>query len=1327
MKKQSTFKNFTNLYELSKTLRFELRPVKNTKKMLAENHIFDIDKNIKSKYEATKPFFDRLHREFIKNSLENVSLENLDKYIAVYKKFTNDRKNKKILGKLESQEKLLRKQTKLFFDDEANNWIKKYPGINFKKKGVSILFEESVFNLLKEKYGEEKNAFLKNSTDKFILNKKGKKISIFDNWKGFIGYFIKFFETRKNLYKDDGTSTAVATRIIDQNLRRFCDNLKDFEKTKSKINFSEIEQDFGKKITEIFSLSFYNTCLLQDGIDFYNKVIGGETLKNGKKIKGVNELINKYRQDHRGEKLPFLKTLDKQILSENDRKFLDEIENDIALKNILQDFVNSAENKISLFDRLVDELVKNTANFELEKIYITKEAFNTISYKWTNQAHEFEKILYEKMKKDRPTGLEYKRKEDTYKFPDFISLFYIADALDTVDKTFEFWKSYYYKSKKNKDGILTLGENVWRQFLQIYKNELNKIHNKFIVATNKNSKSSEENIGIDHSLEVVKKLLKNFELTDNSKISIKYFADNILRYYQLAKYFSIEKKREWNFAKLEIGVFYTNPDFGYEKFYKNTYEEIIQIYNKLRNYLTKKPFNEEKWKLNFENSTLAGGWDKNKEISNSAIILRKNKRYFLGLMKKGSNYLFLNKNQKEYTEDIASGKYEKMVYKLFPGPNKMMPKVCFSKKGLEFFKPSKEILDIYKNNKFKQGDTFSLLAMHKLIDFYKRALKEYKGWQMYNFSKLKNTKEYNTNIGEFYNDVAYAGYKIAWQNISEKYIQRKNQGGELYLFKIHNKDWNLKNGKPKIGTKNLHTLYFESLFSDENASNDFLMKLNGEAELFFRPKTKKEKLGYRKDKNGKYLKNKQGDKVVKNKRYSENKIFLHLSISLNRSKGKVFGFNKTMDEFLIDNSNINVIGVDRGEKHLAYYSVINQEGRILESNSLNKIDGVDYYAKLLGRAKERKGQRQDWQTVTDIKNLKKGYISRVVRKLADLAINYNAIIVLEDLNMRFKQVRGGIEKSIYQQLEKALIEKISFLVNKKEKDIQNAGHLLRAYQLAEPFENFKDMGKQTGIVFYTQASYTSKIDPLTGWRPNLYLKKGNAAMNKEQIMAFDKIEFINNRFEFTYDLKKINSQKDYPQKTKWKLCSSVERWYWDRKTNSNKGGYIHYKDLTNEFKKIFTDFGIDIASDILEQIKQINTENKKNARLFSGFIFLWSLLCQIRNTNGNLDDKIKEMERNGDTDQIIEKEKFDADFILSPVEPFFDSRKIKEASKNFPQNGDDNGAYNIARKGIIILKDKLSAWGKENKRLKKENKKEKYYPDLYISHTDWDNFAQRKK
>src|SRR5690606_18721367 len=115
-----------------------------------------------------------------------------------------------------------------------------------------------------------------------------------------------------------------------------------------------------------------------------------------------------------------------------------------------------------------------------------------------------------------------------------------------------------------------------------------------------------------------------------------------------------------------------------------------QPYNKIRNYLTKKPYSEEKWKLNFDNPTLANGWDKNKETDNTAIILRKGGTYYLGIMKKGDNQIFHDRNKEMFSG--GGDDYQKLVYKLFPDPSKMMPKVCFSQKGLEFFTPSERVM-----------------------------------------------------------------------------------------------------------------------------------------------------------------------------------------------------------------------------------------------------------------------------------------------------------------------------------------------------------------------------------------------------------------------------------------------------------------------------------------------------------------------------------------------------------------------------------------------------------------------------------------------------------
>jgi CRISPR-associated protein Cpf1 len=56
---------------------------------------------------------------------------------------------------------------------------------------------------------------------------------------------------------------------------------------------------------------------------------------------------------------------------------------------------------------------------------------------------------------------------------------------------------------------------------------------------------------------------------------------------------------------------------------------------------------------------------------------------------------------------------------------------------------------------------------------------------------------------------------------------------------------------------------------------------------------------------------------------------LHLSITLNANKWDAFWFNKMINEYLNKNEDIKIIWIDRWEKHLAYYSVIDIAKHVL--------------------------------------------------------------------------------------------------------------------------------------------------------------------------------------------------------------------------------------------------------------------------------------------------------------------------------------------------------------------------------------------------------------
>ena len=75
----------------------------------------------------------------------------------------------------------------------------------------------------------------------------------------------------------------------------------------------------------------------------------------------------------------------------------------------------------------------------------------------------------------------------------------------------------------------------------------------------------------------------------------------------------------------------------------------------------------------------------------------------------------------------------------------------------------------------------------------------------------------------------------------------------------------------------------------------------------------------------------------------------------------------------------------------------------------------------------------------------------------------------------------------------------------------------------------------------------------------------------------------------------------------------------------------------------------------------------------------------------NKKDDIKELKRLFFlTLSLRNKPDGDTDYILSPVQDvngaFFDSRSVnKESLPQLPENGDANGAYNIARKGLLSI------------------------------------------
>lgn len=1195
MSNKSSFEEFINLYELSKTLRFELKPVWKTSNNLEKDSIIQKDREVEENYNEIKKYFDSLHRDFVKQSLENGYLEWIENlynsYVELNKNLEN-KKNKNLQKELEKSAKTLKKEFVSFFESKWNEWKQNYSFL--KKWWIDVLNEKEVLDLMALFYPEQKELFKK-----------------FDR---FFTYFSNFKESRKNFYAEDGRAWAVATRAIDENLITFIKNIEDFKKFKNNFN-NFIEEKFSQDEKQIFELDFYNNCLLQDWVDNYNKILWWYSLENWEKIQWINEKINLFKQDQnhsnsKDVKFPRFKLLYKQILSEKEKTFfIDEIENDEKLIDFVKLNLSKNKEKIDKVNEIIENFIKNNSSFELDKIYFSKVSINTISNKYF-ASWDYIKWFFNK-----------------WEIWDFVSFEELKNVFEKI--TYENLEDIF-KNNYITDNIVLKWENIFNNFLHIYFHEF---------------KQNINNINLYNS-KIEELLLEKFEKTENQVEIIKNYFDSVLSLYKMTKYFALEK------GKNKVENLETDNDFynDYNIYYNDF--EIWKDYNLVRNYLTKKQVSKEKFKLNFNNSQFLTGWDKDKEKERLWIILKKEEKFYLWVFK---NNKFLD-NYKYESWDF----YEKMNYKQLNNVYRQLPRFAFSKAKREIYwitpelEKIKEEFDIFQKNKEK-WEKFDSKKLIKLISCYKKwFINSYEN--EFDLEKIRNT-DY-TDLSSFYDDIEKKTYKLHFSKIDSNFINEKVDSWDLYLFQIYNKDFS--ETKKVWSKENIHTAYFKLLFDKKNLEN-LVIKLSWWAEIFFRDKTN----------NLKTKLDKSWKEILDHRRYSKDKIMLHLSITLNANKWDSYWFNKMINEYLNKNEDIKIIWIDRWEKHLAYYSVIDKTWKIYDIWSLNEINWVNYLEKLEKVELSRKDARVSWWEIENIKELKNGYISQVVNKLAELIIKHNAIIVFEDLNQWFKRWRQKIEKQIYQKLELALAKKLNYLTQKDKRNDEVLGNL-KALQLVPKVNDYQDIAnyKQSGIMFYTRANYTSTTCPCCWFRKNIYIS--NSDTKEKQKKAFEKIniKFDWERFIFSYEIEQDKKAKQKSNKISFAVNSNFSRF----KYNSKKM-LVEELNINEELKKIFKD--IDLSLNINNQILE------KDSYFYKSLTYYFNLILQLRNSDS----------------------KNNIDYIICPTCNYHS----KDWFQWLDYNADANGAYNIARKWIIML-DRI-----------KDNFEK---PDLYVSDIDWNNFTQ---
>ena len=407
---------------------------------------------------------------------------------------------------------------------------------------------------------------------------------------------------------------------------------------------------------------------------------------------------------------------------------------------------------------------------------------------------------------------------------------------------------------------------------------------------------------------------------------------------------------ELNGQKIEIEN--KNLDFYYQ------YEKICElnkdftIYLKTKDYLTKKPYSNDKIRLFFDNNSyfLNGFVESKTDTSDhgtqyGGYLFRKRNSfgeydYFLGC----------SKNTKLFREHLASSiseedrsEFERFyyyqlktqtIYNNYKNQNgesyeidkqKLKDAILDATKecGLPFSYEREDTPTNYlKKIENENPSLFKLVisnenVMQLQLSIIKN-LKTIFGKYVSKVPALKDVidREYKL-LKDFNDDIQTVSSNkiIYYAPVSQKELEElQNQkedlkkDAKLYFFKIENKDLRDKSKRiNKIGTDNLHTMYFKALMSENQYTFDI-----GAGMVFFREQNytgKKiihEKNKPIKNKTYGYTKKESVFEydISKDKRYFEDKFFLHLSLSINYTKSslKISDLNSKVNKFLYKTS-----------------------------------------------------------------------------------------------------------------------------------------------------------------------------------------------------------------------------------------------------------------------------------------------------------------------------------------------------------------------------------------------------------------------------------------
>ena len=1327
----------TGLYSVNKTVEFSAIPEPKTAELFNrfwENHTestvddktnyFSKDKNLAIAKETMKVVLNNFHERFINYALSSKEIENYDfsSYLMKYRNKETD-----------TEEGILSEDIGKTIHTKVESFIKQYisklPKAKEQKFSVALGKHKkdknycSVFSIMEIRDLLETNPSLCPKE----VSKKDYAFSL-KTLQGFWHSMDTFTQNRENYYIfDKEQSTSVITRIVYDLLPTYCANILIYEEQADAYNtmfsaLSRVEVEMKIKnpssnayeyITNvdlsIFEISRFGSTLTQHRIEKYNT-----------EIAKLNEVVNLYNHQFAGKneikKLKPFSKLHKQIGCKPSI-----VPMSIRLeKHYEKDMVNKEKAECKSLESLIN---------------IIKDAVSS----YTNENDPLSVLSFVKWIKCKDS---YAGMYMTDKAIDTLLRKYMVDPYAVKESVRSVKSCTIYDSKK-AEGVQT----KWRSAVEltplfkqidkdydfdtafkptVYKDYVHLLDSKKTISQNLLS------IFCDNVLQAVDTAtdftsIKNLQLDDQNNYSDLFiWLDAVLDMCRMIKCFNVQKNKikgiELDTEMMQYIEHILEPDwFGW--------------YAAIDAFVCQKPqdvVKDNHLKLNFNTSSFMDGWSEGYENKYLSVIVKKDNLYYLCILTDKNLFsehspLYLNPSENAYRMVM-----KQLSFRTLTGRGYV------SKYGKRLSE-ERDVQVAIQNIKDIITDKY-ITKYPKLSSVLEC-----------DFEKTSTMKDEIDFILAEYSQCVMS--PINWD-----YLREQEENGGVFILRLYNKDYSPKS----TGKKNLHTIFWEDLFT-----RDSLHRIGGKAELFVRdavgcesdtithragsfllnkrdvngnviPNDIYQELYIYKNKNGKvkteqakelltqnlvvFKEVKKGHEIVKDKRfYSGRKYTFHCAIKFNEGAEGFPKYPETVyarfdQKINTQMSSPTFLGIDRGEKHLVYWCLLNADGSINDCGNFDTINGTNYVQLLDDRANLRKKEQKERRQKSSIKLIKNSYVKLVTSEITKSAIlpaitkgESLQYIVLEKLSKEMKGKRAHIEKQTYQILEEALASKLSFFVDKNLSE--GPGSIKQPLQLVPPFNTFDDIdGKDSfGIMQYTRANYTSVTDPLTGWRQSIYIRGGKSEEVIQRIIAvFDDIRFDGKDYAFDYTDENTGKH--------WTLYSGEDGKPLDRFYGYVKESDEHHPrvDVVRILDALFANF--DKTKSLRNQLVS-GVELKKNpdsSRTAAEELrFAIKIIQQIRNT-GNI--------------------AADNNYLQSPVRDsdghHFDTRKsIQFTGLEKIKDGDANGAYNIARKGYLMYEHRKywqSLGCPEYAPDKKKKKKLVSALNLFISDKEWDLWLQNK-